>query len=110
MSPRPNGAFARRSRYGSADIAGGLIERRRNSDAVEISSRGLGNLLLSDSAMKAAFALGKTGIKVMTRVMALIVAAIGVNFIVTGTRSEFPGPGGSIKARLPIQNAPLFAC
>jgi hypothetical protein len=51
-----------------------------------ISSRGLGNLLLSDSAMKAAFALGKTGIKV-----ALIVAANGVNFIVTGTRSEFPG-------------------
>jgi hypothetical protein len=35
----------------------------------KISSRGLGNLLLSDSAMKAAFALGKTGIKVMTRVL-----------------------------------------
>jgi multiple antibiotic resistance protein len=35
--------------------------------------------------------LGKTGINVMTRVMALIVAAIGVNFIMTGIRSELPG-------------------
>jgi multiple antibiotic resistance protein len=32
--------------------------------------------------------LGVTGINVMTRVMALIVAAIGVNFIMTGIRSE----------------------
>ena len=32
--------------------------------------------------------LGRTGINVMTRVMALIVAAIGVNFIMTGIRSE----------------------
>jgi multiple antibiotic resistance protein len=35
--------------------------------------------------------LGKTGINVITRIMALIVAAIGVNFIMTGLRSEFPG-------------------
>jgi len=35
--------------------------------------------------------LGKTGINVMTRIMALIVAAIGVNFIMTGLRSELPG-------------------
>jgi multiple antibiotic resistance protein len=35
--------------------------------------------------------LGKTGINVMTRIMALIVAAIGVNFIMTALRSEFPG-------------------
>ncbi|MCK1655307.1 MarC family protein [Bradyrhizobium sp. 131] len=35
--------------------------------------------------------LGRTGISVMTRVMALIVAAIGVNFIMTGIRSELPG-------------------
>jgi multiple antibiotic resistance protein len=35
--------------------------------------------------------LGRTGINVMTRVMALIVAAIGVNFIMTGIRSELPG-------------------
>jgi small neutral amino acid transporter SnatA (MarC family) len=38
--------------------------------------------------------LGKTGINVMTRVMALIVAAIGVNFIMTGIRSELPGLAG----------------
>jgi small neutral amino acid transporter SnatA (MarC family) len=36
--------------------------------------------------------LGKTGINVMTRVMALIVAA--VNFIMTGIRSELPGLAG----------------
>ncbi|RXH39565.1 MarC family protein [Bradyrhizobium zhanjiangense] len=35
--------------------------------------------------------LGRTGINVMTRVMALIVAAIGVNFIMTGIKSELPG-------------------
>jgi len=35
--------------------------------------------------------LGRTGINIMTRVMALIVAAIGVNFIMTGIRSELPG-------------------
>ena len=38
--------------------------------------------------------LGRTGINVMTRVMALIVAAIGVNFIMTGIRSELPGLAG----------------
>lgn len=35
--------------------------------------------------------IGKTGINVATRVMALFVAAIGVNFIFTGIRSELPG-------------------
>jgi multiple antibiotic resistance protein len=35
--------------------------------------------------------LCRTGINIMTRVMALIVAAIGVNFIMTGIRSELPG-------------------
>jgi multiple antibiotic resistance protein len=38
--------------------------------------------------------LGKTGINVMTRVMALLVAAIGVNVIMTGIRSELPGLAG----------------
>lgn len=36
-------------------------------------------------------AMGKTGINVATRVMALIVAAIGVKFIMTGIRNELPG-------------------
>ena len=35
--------------------------------------------------------LGKTGINVATRVMALIVAAIGIQFIMTGIRNQFPG-------------------
>ncbi len=35
--------------------------------------------------------MGQTGINVATRVMALIVAAIGVNFIVTGIQNHFPG-------------------
>jgi len=35
--------------------------------------------------------LGRTGINVITRVMALIVAAIGVDFIMTGIRTELPG-------------------
>ena len=35
--------------------------------------------------------LGKTGINVATRVMALIVAAIGIKFIMTGIRNELPG-------------------
>ncbi|MCP1972966.1 MarC family protein [Bradyrhizobium elkanii] len=38
--------------------------------------------------------LGKTGINVITRIMALTVAAIGVNFIMTGLRSELPGLAG----------------
>ncbi|MCC8946545.1 MarC family protein [Bradyrhizobium sp. Arg62] len=38
--------------------------------------------------------LGKTGINVMTRIMALIVAAIGANFVMTGLRSELPGLAG----------------
>ena len=35
--------------------------------------------------------LGKTGINVATRVIALVVAAIGVKFIMTGIRAELPG-------------------
>ena len=35
--------------------------------------------------------LGKTGINVATRVMALIVAALGVKFIMTGIKNEIPG-------------------
>jgi multiple antibiotic resistance protein len=35
--------------------------------------------------------LGRTGINVATRVMALFVAAIGVHFILTGLRSQLPG-------------------
>jgi len=35
--------------------------------------------------------LGKTGINVATRVMALIVASVGVNFILTGLRNALPG-------------------
>ena len=35
--------------------------------------------------------LGKTGINVATRVMALFVAAIGVHFIMTGLRHQLPG-------------------
>jgi multiple antibiotic resistance protein len=35
--------------------------------------------------------IGKTGVNVVTRVMALVVAAIGINFIFTGLRSELPG-------------------
>jgi MarC family membrane protein len=34
--------------------------------------------------------LGRTGINVVTRVMALVVAAIGVNFIMTGIKGELP--------------------
>jgi multiple antibiotic resistance protein len=33
-----------------------------------------------------------TGINVATRVMDLIVAAVGINFIVTGLKNQFPGP------------------
>ncbi len=35
--------------------------------------------------------MGKTGINVITRVMALIVASIGIDFIMTGIKNEFPG-------------------
>jgi multiple antibiotic resistance protein len=37
--------------------------------------------------------IGKTGINVATRVMALIVAAIGVKFILTGIKNQLPGLG-----------------
>jgi len=35
--------------------------------------------------------LGKTGINVATRVMALIVAALGVKFVITGIKNEIFG-------------------
>jgi small neutral amino acid transporter SnatA (MarC family) len=35
--------------------------------------------------------LGMTGINVATRVMALIVASVGINFILTGIKDQFPG-------------------
>ncbi len=35
--------------------------------------------------------IGKTGVNIATRIMALFVAAIGINFIFTGIRSELPG-------------------
>jgi multiple antibiotic resistance protein len=34
--------------------------------------------------------LGTTGINVATRLMALIVAAVGINFVVTGLKNQFP--------------------
>ncbi len=38
--------------------------------------------------------IGKTGVNIATRIMALFVAAIGINFIFTGMRSELPGLAG----------------
>ena len=38
--------------------------------------------------------MGKTGMNVVTRVMALFVAAIGIKFIMTGIRNELPGLAG----------------
>jgi multiple antibiotic resistance protein len=38
--------------------------------------------------------LGTTGINVATRVMALIVASVGINFILTGLRNALPGLAG----------------
>jgi len=38
--------------------------------------------------------IGKTGVNIATRIMALFVAAIGINFIFTGVRSELPGLAG----------------
>ena len=35
--------------------------------------------------------MGRTGINVITRVMALIVASLGIEFILTGIKNEFPG-------------------
>lgn len=35
--------------------------------------------------------VGKTGINVATRMMALVVASIGIHFIIAGVRSQFPG-------------------
>ena len=35
--------------------------------------------------------LGTTGINVATRVMALIVASVGINFILTGLKNELCG-------------------
>jgi multiple antibiotic resistance protein len=35
--------------------------------------------------------LGKTGINIATRVMALVVASVGINFILTGLRNALPG-------------------
>jgi len=35
--------------------------------------------------------LGTTGINVATRLMALIVASVIINFIVTGLKNQFPG-------------------
>jgi multiple antibiotic resistance protein len=42
------------------------------------------------SAHFIASALGKTGINVITRIMGLIIAAIGVEFIANGMRQLFP--------------------
>jgi len=39
-------------------------------------------------------ALGKTGINVITRVMALIVASIGISFIMAGIKNHLPGLAG----------------
>ncbi len=39
-------------------------------------------------------ALGKTGINVATRIMALIVASIGISFIMTGIKNHLPGLAG----------------
>jgi multiple antibiotic resistance protein len=35
--------------------------------------------------------LGTTGINIATRVMALIVASVGINFILTGIKNQLPG-------------------
>ncbi len=38
--------------------------------------------------------MGTTGVNIATRVMALVVAALGVKFIMTGIRNELPGLAG----------------
>lgn len=45
--------------------------------------------LLLASAIKRL--LGNTGINVATRLMALVVASVGINFILTGLKNELPG-------------------
>ena len=35
--------------------------------------------------------LGTTGINVVTRIMALIVASVAIDFILSGLKSQFPG-------------------
>ncbi|MFR2698241.1 MAG: MarC family protein, partial [Proteus mirabilis] len=35
--------------------------------------------------------LGQTGINVVTRIMGLLLMSLGIEFIVTGLRSIFPG-------------------
>jgi len=35
--------------------------------------------------------LGQTGINVVTRIMGLLLMALGIEFIVTGIKSIFPG-------------------
>jgi len=35
--------------------------------------------------------LGQTGINVITRIMGLLLMALGIEFIVTGIKSIFPG-------------------
>lgn len=51
-------------------------------------------LLLFRLAPTIARLLGKTGINIVTRLMGLIMAAMGVEFIASGLRQLFPGLGG----------------
>ncbi|VGL34369.1 membrane protein [Klebsiella quasipneumoniae] len=53
-------------------------------------------ILISESAweeMTCLFApsLGQTGINVITRIMGLLLMALGIEFIVTGIKALFPG-------------------
>nr|CBA72955.1 conserved hypothetical protein [Arsenophonus nasoniae] len=49
------------------------------------------NLYLFRSATILVKYLGQTGINVITRIMGLLLMSLGIEFIITGTKSVFPG-------------------
>ncbi|WP_281251687.1 MarC family protein, partial [Vibrio fujianensis] len=59
--------------------------------ALTIAVFSLSSWLLFRSAPYIIRILGQTGINVITRIMGLILAALGVEFIANGLRSLFPG-------------------
>lgn len=73
-----------------------LYAQRRSSPAhysilaVEIALVALGVWGAFSTAPRLASALGKTGINIITRIMGLIMAAIGVEFIANGVKQLFP--------------------
>ncbi len=77
---------------------------------VSIGATMLVSFILLRQASRFARLFGATGINVMSRMMGLVLAAIAVQFILTGLTDAMPGLKGSIKTSMGLRSLDTHVC